>query len=133
MTRNLRVAIVAFCATLAVAFVVPFAEAQDDYPSGRNLRKGRGLGPTHGYGSYDIESGQKQTLSHRKSEVVHRICVTGDNIKVIADGKVFELDSGDCIDVEAKEVEIENPPQGGEAAGTFETFPSNPRKRRHME
>ncbi len=133
MTRNLRLALVAICATLVVAFVVPFAEAQDDFPSGKNLRKGRGHGPTHGYGSYDIESGQKQTLSHRKSDVVHRICVQGDNVEVIADGKVFKLDSGDCIDVEASVVEVENPPEGGEAAGTYETFPSDPRKRRNKQ
>lgn len=125
--RKTLTLVVASVAALAVS--VPAVLAQNEYPSGVNLRKGMGLGATDAYGSFDLESGQKQTLTSLKGDRVNRICIFGSSINVMADGSVYEIDSGDCIDIEASSIEVENPAGGGEAVGTYQSYPVSPRKR----
>ncbi len=125
--RKVLTFVVASAAALAIS--APAVLAQSDYPSGLNLRKGMGQGASDAYGSFDLNSGQKQTLSSLKGDRIHRICITGSSINVMANGNVFAVDSGDCIDVEASTVEVENPAGGGEAVGTYESYPVGPRRR----
>ena len=125
--RKIVTLVVASVAALAVG--APAVLAQSEYPSGVNLRKGMGQGATDAYGTFDLNSGQKQTLSSLKGDRIHRICITGSAINVMANGNVFAVDSGDCIDIESSSVEVENPAGGGEAAGTYESYPVGPRRR----
>lgn len=119
--------VVASVAALAVS--APAVFAQSEYPSGLNLRKGMGQGGTSAYGSFDLNAGQKQTISNLKGDRLHRICISGSSINVMANGNVFAIDSGDCIDIEASSIEVENPTGGGEAVGTYESYPVGPRRR----
>lgn len=125
--RRTLALVVASVAALAVS--APAVLAQSEYPSGTNLRQGAGLGGHNAYGSFDLDAGQKQTLSSLKGDRIHRICVAGSSINVMANGNVFLIDSGDCMDVEADEVVVENPPGGGEATGTYDSYPVSLRKR----
>ena len=113
----------------ALAVSVPVVSAQSEFPSGVNLRQGMGQGGTSAYGSFDLNAGQKQTISNLKGDRLHRICISGSSINVMANNNVFPLDSGDCIDVEANEVVVENPSDSGEAVGTYESYPVGPRRR----
>ncbi len=125
--RKAMTLVVASVAALAVS--APAVLAQSEYPSGFNLRKGMGQGGTSAYGSFDLNAGQKQTISNLKGDRLHRICISGSSINVMANGNVFAIDSGDCIDIEASSVEVENPSGGGEAIGTYESYPVGPRRR----
>ena len=125
--RKTMTLVVASLAALAVS--APAVLAQSDYPSGFNLRKGMGQGGTSAYGSFDLNAGEKQTISSLKGDRLHRICISGSSINVMANGNVFAIDSGDCIDIEASSVEVENPSGGGEAIGTYESYPVGPRRR----
>ena len=125
--RKAMTLLVASVAALAVS--APAVLAQSEYPSGFNLRKGMGQGGTSAYGSFDLNAGQKQTISNLKGDRLHRICISGSSINVMANGNVFAIDSGDCIDIEASSVEVENPSGGGEAIGTYESYPVGPRRR----
>lgn len=125
--RKAMTLLVASVAALAVS--APAVLAQSEYPSGFNLRKGMGQGGTSAYGSFDLNAGQKQTISNLKGDRLHRICISGSSINVMANGNVFAIDSGDCIDIEASSVEVENPSGGGEAIGIYESYPVGPRRR----
>ena len=121
--RKVMTLVIASVAGLAVS--APAVFAQSEYPSGSNLRQGG----TNAYGSFDLNPGQKQTISNLKGDRLHRICISGSSINVMANNNVFPLDSGDCIDVEANEVVVEHPSDSGEAVGTYESYPVGPRRR----
>ena len=125
--RKTLTLMVASVAALAVS--APAVLAQSEYPSGIGLRQGAGLGAHNAYGSFDLDSGQKQTLSSLKGDRIHRICIAGSSVNVMANGDVFAVDSGDCIDIEASSVEVENPAGGGEATGTYDSYPVSLHKR----
>ena len=126
-SRRTMTLVVASVVALAVS--APAVFAQSEYPSGSNLRQGMGQGATSAYGSFDLNPGQKQTISNLKGDRLHRICISGTSINVMANNNVFPLDSGDCIDVEANEVVVEHPSDSGEAVGTYESYPVGPRRR----
>ncbi len=91
------------------------AQAQySDYPTSKSIRMSRGQ---HGY--FDVGPGETQPIVNIKEPEVYRICIEGEKATVVADGNSVPLDHGDCYDVEAKDIKIQNKGGDEETEGTY--------------
>ena len=103
------------------------AQAQGDFPTSRQMHNRGG-----GFGQFDLRAGETQTIVDIDESTVYRICIVGNNAKIIVDGsKETTLGHGDCWDVEGKKIIGTNDASAGDAQGTYEMM--NPRRRRHMQ
>lgn len=106
----------ALAALFGAALISQTAVAQQSlYPTGAQLRMGDG---TSAYGTFDVDPGQTQTISSLKSPAVHRVCIIAGRATLVADDQSHDLDRGDCIDVEAANVQVQNSQDSGEIVGT---------------
>ncbi len=103
-------------ASLAIIVVtIGAAQAQySDYPTSKSMRMSGGQ---HGY--FDVGPGETQPIVNIKEPEVYRICIEGEKATVVADGNAVPLDHGDCYDVEAKDIKIENKGGDDETEGTY--------------
>ena len=99
-------------AVIGLALAAGSAWAQADYPSGAGIRAQQD-------GYFDLMPGQNQPIARTGRPEVYRVCIIGKRSKVVADGTVFDLDHGDCIDVEASDLTVQSDDGEGETEGTY--------------